>query len=171
MKIALASKHFINGDIKQNLSTIEASLKEVFSHRVDFLCFGEAFLQGFDSLSFNYENDQFMALTLDSQEINQLKQLAKTYQIGLGIGYLQLEKNKIYCSYLILDKNGDIIQNFKRVSTGWKYPDTDPIHYQEGTEFQTFTYLDKTFTIGLCGDFWDEKNVSSVSALKTDIIL
>ena len=40
-----------------NISQIEKALSAA-QGRVDLLCFGEAFLQGFDSLSWDYETDK-----------------------------------------------------------------------------------------------------------------
>ena len=51
MKIALASKEFVNKDMQKNISTIIETMIIAKQNNADMLCFGEAFLQGFDSLS------------------------------------------------------------------------------------------------------------------------
>ena len=48
MKIGLASKEFINKDIKKNTNTIIKSMIEAKENNAHMICFGEAFLQGFD---------------------------------------------------------------------------------------------------------------------------
>ena len=50
MRIGLTSYRCKNRDIGFNLSQIERAMKKV-QDQADLLCFGEAFLQGFDSLS------------------------------------------------------------------------------------------------------------------------
>ena len=37
--------------------------------------------------------------------------------------------------------------------------------------FTKFEYLGKTFSIGLCGDLWDEKNVMQIKKLRADVVL
>ncbi len=65
----------------------------------------------------------------------------------------------------IIGKNGEIIDNFRRVSVGWKEPVADS-HYKEGDGFHTFRFEDKEFAVGLCGDLWDDANVERMKALK-----
>ena len=48
--IALASKAFVNGDVSANLSTMLDTMAEAAGRGAALVCFGEAFLQGFDSL-------------------------------------------------------------------------------------------------------------------------
>ncbi|EPV4646920.1 TPA: hypothetical protein ACSQIM_001141 [Clostridium perfringens] len=61
MKIGLASKEFINKDIEKNTHTIIKFMIEAKENNAHMICFGEAFLQGFDSLSWNYEKDKEIA--------------------------------------------------------------------------------------------------------------
>ncbi len=59
MKVGLVSYNFINNDIKYNLKQIRRACEEM-SGKVDFLVFGEAFLQGFDALVWDYEIDKIL---------------------------------------------------------------------------------------------------------------
>lgn len=67
MKIALASAKFINKDVAHNLIEMEKFMCIAKENGADLLCFGEAFLLGFDSLCWNYESDKSMALSTDSE--------------------------------------------------------------------------------------------------------
>lgn len=49
MNIGLASYRCENKNMEFNISQIERAMREA-QGKVDLLCFGEAFLQGFDSL-------------------------------------------------------------------------------------------------------------------------
>ena len=62
MKIAAASYKFRNRDVDFNLSQIERALRQL-NGQADMLCFGESFLQGFDSLDWDYETDKEMAIS------------------------------------------------------------------------------------------------------------
>ena len=62
MKIALASARTVDRDIAHNLSQLERYTKEAKAAGADLVCFGEAFLQGFNALSWQYEIDKTIAL-------------------------------------------------------------------------------------------------------------
>ena len=170
MKIALMSKEFINNDIKHNCDKIISSIK-CLSGQVDLICFGEAYLQGFDALTWNYQLDKDIAITIDSRWINNLRVAAKTYKVAVSFGYLEIDEERIYCSYLFIGNNGNIVANYRRVSIGWKeYSKTDH-HYCEGDSFSSFTYMNKRFVIALCGDLWYDENIEKIAKLEKDIIL
>ena len=62
MKIALASARIVDRDIKYNLSRMEHYMTEAKLSGADLVWFGEAFLQGFNALSWQYEEDKKMAM-------------------------------------------------------------------------------------------------------------
>ena len=53
LKIALASAKFINKDVTHNLIEMEKFMCIAKENGADLVCFGEAFLKGFDSLCWN----------------------------------------------------------------------------------------------------------------------
>ncbi|WP_338817267.1 carbon-nitrogen hydrolase family protein [Parvimonas micra] len=152
MKIGLVSYEFNNGEIEYNIKKIE---KAIISDngKADLLCFGETFLQGFDSLSWNYEIDKNIAITKDSFIMDKLKNLSEKYNIDLGIGYIEREREQIFSSFVVIEK-GKIIHNYRRITKNWKeYSITDE-HYCEGKISASFIYKNREFKIALCGDMW-----------------
>lgn len=153
MKIGLASYEFKNNDIAFNLSQIKRAMKSA-QGRVELLCFGEAFLQGFDALSWNYENDKHIAISTDSKIMCQLCDMTLQYNVDLLFGYIETYKDAIYSSCAVIE-NGELTYNYRRISKGWKeYRITDG-HYKEGTETCEFFYHGEPVMIALCGDLWD----------------
>lgn len=154
MKIALASARIVDRDINYNLSQMERYMKEAKALDADLVCFGEAFLQGFNALSWQYEEDKKIALTTFSPEFMQIKALTKEIGIDVLFGYNELEDDTLYSSCVLI-ADGTIIHNYRRISRGWKeYSKTDE-HYKEGSLVEVFDYKDKKCVIGLCGDLWD----------------
>lgn len=152
MKIGLVSYEFNNGEIEYNIKKIEKAIISA-NGKADLLCFGETFLQGFDSLSWNYEIDKNIAITKDSFIMDKLKTLSEKYNIDLGIGYIEREREQIFSSFVVIEK-GKIIHNYRRITTNWKeYSITDE-HYCEGKISETFIYKNTEFKIALCGDMW-----------------
>ncbi len=152
MKIGLVSYEFKNGEIEYNIEKIEKAIISA-NGNADLLCFGETFLQGFDSLSWNYETDKDVAITKDSAIMDKLKNLSEKYSIDLGVGYIEREREQIYSSFVVIEK-GKIIHNYRRITKNWKeYSITDE-HYCEGEISDTFIYKNREFKIALCGDMW-----------------
>ena len=153
MKIGLVSYRCENRDVAFNLSQIERALREA-AGRADLLCFGEAFLQGFDSLCWEYEKDREMAVELDSEPVRQLRNWTKEYGTAILTGYIEKDGDALYSSCAVI-ADGEIIHNYRRISRGWKeYRKTDD-HYREGTEVRPFQLKGREFLTALCGDLWD----------------
>ena len=86
MKIGLVSYRSENKNIPFNLTQIERALKET-QGQAELLCFGEAFLQGFDSLCWDYETDRQMAVEQNAETMDYLRGLTIRY----GTGQLQAD--------------------------------------------------------------------------------
>lgn len=154
MKIALASARIVDRDIKHNLAQMERYVKKAKAEGAELVCFGEAFLQGFNALSWKYEEDKEIALTTSSSVFAKIKKLTKEEGVDVLFGYNELEGESIYSSCALIC-NGEIIFNYRRISKGWKeYSKTDE-HYKEGLSVEVFNYKNKKCAIGLCGDIWD----------------
>ena len=162
MKIALGSKEFKNNMVLNNLHVIKNSMKEAKEKNCELICFGEAFLQGFDSLNWNYEHDLQVAISIDSPLMNEIKLLTKEMGIDLLLGYIEKEETDIYSSCILISK-ADVIYNYRRISKGWKEVCKTNEHYKEGCIVKNFEYKDKTFLISLCGDLWDYPDMFKLS--------
>lgn len=163
MRIGLAAYESVNNDIPFNISQIEKAMNAA-QGTVDLLCFGEAFLQGFDSLNWDYENDKLVAISADSDIMRQLCGMTLRYQVDLLLGYIEACGNDIYSSCAAIEK-GRLICNYRRISQGWKeYSITDQ-HYKEGTGPANFLYHGQPVTVALCGDLWDFPEVFKTDGL------
>ena len=154
MKIALASVKIVDRDIQYNLLQMERYMKEAKEKEADLICFGEAFLQGFNALCWNFKEDQKIAISTSSAVFKQIQTLTQTIGIDVLFGYNELLEDAIYSSCALI-KQGELIYNYRRISKGWKeYWKTDH-HYKEGKTVEPFLYRGKKCLSGLCGDLWD----------------
>lgn len=153
MKIGLVSYRCENKNLAFNMSQIERALKEN-AGKADLLCFGEAFLQGFDCLCWDYEKDKDMAVAHDSEVMKQLKRWTLQYDCGVATGYIEREGESLYSSYVVIAK-GEILCNYRRISKGWKEFTITDDHYREGTEACEFEFHGQKCMLTLCGDLWD----------------
>ena len=153
MRIGLVSYRCENRDIPFNMSQIERAFREA-EGKADLLCFGEAFLQGFDSLCWNYETDRQMAVEQTSEVISRLRRLTTEYGTALMTGYIEKDGEHLYSSCIVL-ADGEIVHNYRRISRGWKMFSITDGHYCEGSETGEFELYGKKIMPALCGDLWD----------------
>ena len=153
MRIGLVSYRCENRNLAFNMSQLELAMKRM-EGKADLLCFGEAFLQGFDALCWDYEVDKNIALPLSSDQISKLQSWTIRYGVSLATGYIEKDHEKLFSSYVVIS-DGKIIHNYRRISKGWKeYAKTDG-HYCEGNETVPFCLQGTKMTIALCGDLWE----------------
>ena len=153
MRIGLASYRCENRNTAFNMKQIELAMRRC-EGKIDLLCFGEAFLQGFDALCWDYETDRDIALERSSETISQLREWTMRYGVSLVTGYIEKDKEKLYSSCIVIS-DGRIAHNYRRISKGWKeYSKTDA-HYCEGNETGPFYLQGREMTLALCGDLWD----------------
>jgi len=169
MKIGLAVCKIENNKIDKNKYKIIKTIKKAKKRAVDLLLFSESALQGFDSLSWEYEKDITVALSAESKVIREIADACGKNHVAIGLGYIELFQNELYSSYIIIGKDGNTIHNYKRISAGWKEWGTDS-HYKEGTVIGSFSFMDKKFSIGLCGDFWEEDILEQYGKCNTDYV-
>ncbi len=154
MKIALASARFINNNVHFNLEQIRRYAREAKGAGADLLCFGEAFLQGFDALNWDYVHDREIAVATDSGVFGELRALTEEVGIDLLFGFIERAGEVLYSSCALLE-GGKMLHLYRRISKGWKEYEKTGEWYQEGGAPEVFSYRGKQCLITLCGDLWD----------------
>ena len=103
MRIGLVSYRCENRNVAFNLKQIETAMQRA-QGSADFLCFGEAFLQGFECLDWEYKKDRNMALALTSEEITLIRKW--TVQYGSFRGPWLYRKSPGSAVFLLCDPLG-----------------------------------------------------------------
>ena len=153
MRIGLVSYRCENRNIAFNMRQIERAMRAA-EGKADLLCFGEAFLQGFDALTWDYAADRAIAVEQSSEEIAVLREWTVRYGVSLLTGYIEKDRDRLYSSCIVLS-GGQIVHNYRRISRGWEeYGRTDG-HYCEGNETAPFQLHGKKMMLALCGDLWE----------------
>lgn len=155
MKIALASAPVQNGDVAHNLTQMAKYISQAREQGAELVCFGEAYLQGFHSLTWDFEADQNMALSYRAALFHIIAGWTMDSGMDVLFGFMERDGDQIYSSCALVS-GGVLLQLYRRVSPGWKDCEKADGHYREGTEAATFTYRGKRCQIALCGDLWDE---------------
>lgn len=168
MKIGLVSSLMKDNDITHQVAQMKTYLSA--NNGCDLLCFGESFLQGFEGLTWEYEEDKKRALSQDDKIIDYIRGLAKKYRCGISFGFIEKYKEALFSSNMVISSQGEIIDVFRRVSEGWKEPVANSM-YQEGEGFHTFELMNKKFGVAICGDLWHDNLLNDLNKLEMDILL
>lgn len=170
MRILLAAAPVIHREQAFNLQTILEYMK-AYCERAELIVFGEAVLQGFNSLCWHYEEDRTVAVALTDASIVKIRAAAKRRHIAVSFGMIERRSGSLYSTQLFIGADGEIVNVFHRVSPGWKDRSQTNGHYREGARFEKFSYGGKTFAVGLCGDLWTEGRPEEMKALSADMVL
>ncbi len=168
MKCALAAVGFVDEDIQHNESVIIDTMKR-FSDTADVVIFGEAFLQGFYAAVFETEHDEKIAANLNDSIIAEICAAAREYGIAVSFGFIEKDGDCFYSSQITIDRSGNVIDLYRRVSPGWKESPVDD-RYREGEGFHSFSFLGRKIVVGLCGDLWSDANIEEIENLHPDIV-
>ncbi len=170
MKIGLCVAEFSTNRVAANAAVIKAAAREARSCGIDLICFGEAVLQGFFSMSGVLKNDKEFALSKDSPEMKAIGETARTCRIAIAFGYIERDGESLFSSYMVIGDSGEMICNYRRISPGWKEKTYGP-EYRQGESFGNFRYKGIDFSVGLCGDFWFDESLLTKEAIKGDYVL
>lgn len=152
MKLALVmTKNTM--DLDKNIKQMEVAARK--NEDCDLLLFGEGYLQGHGSLSFDYEKDIRGASGLFSEEVIKLRRIARDNSIALGFGFYENDKGGIYNSYLIIGKNGETLFKHQGLTSSWQ-KEGACADYRQGYSLGSFTLENKRFSLLLADDFFNE---------------
>ncbi len=171
MKFALGAIEIKDFDKKHNLNEIFKLSKEAIKENCEYIFFGESALNGFDGLKFEYNHDYNKEAFNRESDFLEIKNFCKENQIGIGFGYIEKENGLLYSSFIVFDKTGKEICNYRRISDGWYYGSTFDKNYSCGSDLGYITINNINFDIVLCGDLWTENIISMVKTSKNNYIL
>ncbi len=142
-----------SGIMDENIKRIISEIEK--SDDIDLLLFNEGFIQGFDSISFEYKEDVDMTLFQNSKEIVSIKQAMANRDLALGFGYYENHKGGIYSSYMVIGTGGEEGFNYRALSSNWKN-EKACADYREGERLYSYGLKGKEIGIVMGEDFIDE---------------
>lgn len=169
MRVLLAAIGFKNGDLEYNKNKILDTIT-AYKDKADLLVFGETFLQGFDSLNWDYEHDSKIAVSVTDPAIQAIRKQAEECSVAVSFGYIEYADGVIFSSQMTIGADGQMVDNYRRISEGWK-EESAGSNYQEGQAFHAFEYRGIKYSVALCGDLWHEQNIEPMRSLRPDVVL
>jgi len=172
IKVAAASILTKNFEVKSNINEILNKAKLAKTNNSKYIFFGEAVLNGFDGLTWCYEEDILKhAIDVKDKNISVIKKFCKNNQIGIGLGFYEKANQKIYNTYIIIDDDGDIVLKYQRISPGWKVKDANKDLYLDGNEYKIIDLGNSKCLIAICGDLWTDGYTDRIKEMKFDTII
>ena len=168
MRIALAITHPTYSK-RKNLAEILRYIKLAAKHNADFILFPEAAYTGLITNEKPQHDKQYFTL-IPGKITKKIAKVAKETQIFVGIGLLELSKDKFYDSAILFNREGEIILKYQRITSGWHTNRADKKIYSEGSEIPTVETQFGIVAFLLCGDLFDEKLVKQVKEMKIDYL-
>ena len=83
---------------------------------------------------------------------------------------MENDHGAFYSSQMTVTKRGEILNNYRRMSPGWKEPSACS-DYREGSKLYLYKMDGVSFSTLICGDFWDENLYTYISMIDSDILL
>lgn len=136
----------------------------------DLIIFPEASLGGLN-ISGNCSEDIQKCFTLNSSEINSLRQKAKLNSLGIGFGFLENYQDRIYDSFVLFDKNGDLAIHYHRISRGWLLAKIISDYYGCGTIPEVAKTIYGKIGILICGDLFETEIINQLIIKEPDFYI
>ncbi len=169
MKVALAVIK-VTGDRDQNLGVMLEGIHEAARSKADLVVFGEAAPTGLINND-DPVHDLMVAEPVPGPTTNTLAQCAKDAGIYVASGVLEKAGDSLYDSAVLIDRCGDVVLKYRRISPGWHGPKADPSVYRHGEAIPWAETPLGSFAFVICGDLFDETLVERVRALNVDWLL
>lgn len=169
MKVAVVS-HRITDKVSENIITMTQYVKEAAAQKADLILFSETATTGLCNNDIP-DHDLPLGASIPGNVTQYFGSLARFGNIHVAFGLFERSGEQLYDTAILLNRQGEIVLKYRRISKGWHWPNSDPSVYKEGTKV-VIAYLD----IGkvcflLCGDLFDEDLVQQVASLKPDLLL
>lgn len=148
LKLCIAQKNFIVGDLNYNLDKILKSIRLAKKNKVDIICFPELAITGYppEDLLLNKAFQKEVVRKLDTI-------ISESSNICCIVGYPFLDKKKIFNSALII-KNKKILGRYdKRHLPNYGVFD-EKRYFTTGKENFVFFHKKKKIMISICEDIW-----------------
>lgn len=143
IKIALAQTRIVWEDKETNLKRAQMHVKEASDHGAHILFFPEMSFTGFSMHTKRTKE-------ADQTTIEYMKSLAKTYQIGIGFGWVKDCGVQCENHYTVIDSYGSTLSDYTKIHP-FSYSGEDQ-YFRGGTALTNFVYNGIEISTFLCYD-------------------
>lgn len=162
MDITLAQLSYTEGNIKRNL---EKALSVIYNcnHDTDIIVFPEMYLTGF--VETDHVSDR--ALSLESQEITTLHEVAKEKDIAIAIGLIESKGNTFYNSTILITPEERVALCYRKTHL---WPDERNL-VQPGDRLSTCLWRGTRIGLLICYDIEFPEPARALASMGADLLL
>ncbi len=146
----------VTGDVEGNTVRLVAELERYRGCGVDAVLTCEAYLQGFESVTFEPTADRAAAITTDAPGHEPITEAVRRTGITAGYGCVERDGDRFYSTYRLVSPDGVLLEQ-RRISTGWREEWADPAVYAVGEDVQVVEWKGRRTAVALCGDLWSDQ--------------
>lgn len=158
----------VTGDLKGNTKRLVDTIERFAGCGVDAVVTCEAYLQGFESVTFDPATDRAVAITADAPEHEPITEAVRRTRIAAGYGYVERDGDRFYSTYRLVSPDGVVLEQ-RRISAGWREERADPAVYGVGEDVQVVEWMGHRTAVALCGGLWSDQ--PRFTGLGTDLLL
>ncbi len=171
MKITLSTFRIKQDNIASNVDQLIQTVLEIVRETgIDIIMFPEDCFTCL-GITDNPEFDIKLGRSLNSEEISKIKNVAQKANVFINFGFLEIYKNKLFDSSVMIDNNGQVIFIHRRIHQGWFNQSLDSNFYGSGFELVKIETTLGSFVILICGEITDENLLIKTRELKADFLL
>lgn len=146
----------VTGDLKGNTRRLVDTIDRYAGCGANAVLTCEAYLQGFESVTFDPATDRVVAVTVDAPEHAPITDAARRTGIAVGYGYVERDGDRFFSTYRVVSPDGVVLEQ-RRISAGWREEWADPEVYGVGDDVQVVEWMGHRTAVALCGDLWSDQ--------------
>lgn len=169
MKAALVVNRITNS-IKDNINNIIFYINKAADKGADLVVFSETAITGLINDD-NPEHDSTLGIPIPGKVTDSFCKAAKMRKINIAIGLFESEAGTLYDSAVFINRNGEIILKYRRMSPSWHSSNAKKDFYKEGNEVNyVISEFGKTCFL-ICGDLFDDRLIQQVKDIAPDYLI
>jgi N-carbamoylputrescine amidase len=169
VRIALAVTE-VTCDRERNLAQMLTCIREAAGTGAHLVLFAEAAPTGLVNND-DPVHDSAIAEPIPGPTIDALSQCAKETGIYAATGTLERDGGSLYDTAVLIDRGGQVILKYRRISPRWHGSRADPAVYKHGDSIPRVETPLGSFAFLICGDLFEEDLTGRVKALNVDWLL
>ncbi len=151
----------LSKEMEKNKQRIVGDIEVASSAECDLIVFPEMCITGLVNLG-NIETDSRYALARGDAFLTRVLQMSHQLRICVGLGFLEIENDVMYDSFLVTVPDSSESFVYRRVNAGWRTRACDPAVYQLGNTPLYVPTDHGVFTVLICGDLYDDEVVDRI---------
>jgi (R)-amidase len=163
MKIRLAQLEISDGTLDENLEKVLSVIDET-EGSADLIVFPETTLCGFPKIDELSE----VAISVDSEPIQRIKNAAKKNQVGVAFGFAELEHSITYNTAVLIDKAGKLILKYRKTHL---WPHSDREVFSPGNTYSTCLFEGLRVGLLICYDIEFPETARALARLDAELII